>query len=100
MFSFPSQSYCWLFCGRLSFGSLGYSSPPFADDTIIFCDNECEHIINLHCILVWFEAVSGMSVNLSKSSILPVGEVDNAHVLAGILGCGLDPLLSWTSPLR
>lgn len=39
-------------------------------------------MINLRCILVWFEA--GMSVNLSKSSILLVGKVDNAHLLKGI----------------
>jgi len=39
---------------------------------------------------MWFEAVSGLRVNLNKSSILPVGEVDTAHVHTDILGCGLD----------
>jgi len=29
----------------------------FADDTIIFCDNACEQILNLRGILIWFEAV-------------------------------------------
>jgi len=29
----------------------------FADDTIIFCGNDCEQMINLHCILTWFEVV-------------------------------------------
>ena len=43
----------------------------FADDTIIFCDNACEQVLNLRCILIWFEAVSGLRVNLSKSSISP-----------------------------
>ena len=46
----------------------------FADDTIIFCDNDCEQIVNLRCILIWFEAVSRLRVNLSKSSIVPVGQ--------------------------
>ena len=44
----------------------------FADDTIIFYDNDCEHIVNLHGILLWFEAVSGLTVNLTKSSIFPI----------------------------
>ena len=54
----------------------------FADDTIVFCDDDCEQIVNLRCILIWFQAVSGLSVNLSKSSILPVGHVDNVQILA------------------
>ena len=42
----------------------------FVDDMIIFCDDECERLINLCCTLVWFEVVSGLRVNISKSSIL------------------------------
>ena len=61
------------------------------DDTIIFCDNDCEQMVNLRCILIWFEAVSGLRVdNLAKSSILPVGQVDNIQFLAGVLGCTVD----------
>ena len=62
----------------------------FADDTIIFCDNDCDQMVNLRCILTWFEAVSGLRVNLAKSSILPVGEVNNIQLLAGVLGCNID----------
>ena len=62
----------------------------FADDTIIFCDNDCEQMVNLRCVLTWFEAVSGLRVNLAKSSLLPVGEVDNIQLLAGVLGCSID----------
>ena len=47
-------------------------------------------MVNLRCILIWFEAVSGLRVNLAKSSILPVGQVDNIHLLAGVLGCRVD----------
>ena len=49
----------------------------FADHTIVFCDNDCEQIVNLRCILIWFQAVSGLRINLAKSSILSVGFVDN-----------------------
>ena len=62
----------------------------FADDTIIFCDNDCEQMVNLRCVLPWFEAVSGLRVNLAKSSLLPVGELDNIQLLAGVLGCSID----------
>ena len=46
--------------------------------------------MNLRCILIWFQAVSGLRINLAKSSILPVGCVDNTQVLAGMLGCKID----------
>ena len=62
----------------------------FADDTIIFCDNVCEQVLILRGILIWFEAVSGLRVNLSKSSISPVGQVDNILLLVGVLGCSID----------
>jgi hypothetical protein len=39
-------------------------------------------------LLVCFEAVSGLKVNLAKSALLPVGEVENLGELADVLGCG------------
>ena len=62
----------------------------FADDTIVFCDNDCEQIVNLRCILIWFQAVSRLRINLAKSSILSVACVDNIQVLAVMLGCKID----------
>ena len=59
--------------GRLNESATDVFHLLFADDTIIFYDNDCEQIVNLRGILIWFEAVSGLRVNLSKSSILPVG---------------------------
>ena len=38
---------------------------------------------------MWFEAFSGMRINLNKSEILPIGLVDNAEELATELGCGI-----------
>jgi len=62
----------------------------FADDTTVFCDNDCEQIVSLRCILIWFQAVSGLRVNLAKSYILPVGHLNNIHLLTGVLGCNID----------
>uniref|UniRef100_A0A7C9ALA2 Reverse transcriptase domain-containing protein n=1 Tax=Opuntia streptacantha TaxID=393608 RepID=A0A7C9ALA2_OPUST len=64
----------------------------FADDTIVFCDYDCEQIVNLRCLLIWFQAVSGLRINLSKSSILPVGQGVNIQALAGVLGCKIESL--------
>ena len=58
----------------------------FADDTIVFCDDDCEQIVNLRYILIWFQVISGLRINLTKSSILPMGELDNIQILAGVLG--------------
>ena len=37
---------------------------------------------------------SRLMVNLTRSFILIVEAVDDAHIIGGILGCGLDSLLS------
>lgn len=39
----------------------------FADDTSIFCEANCEHLRNLRCLFFYFEAVSRLKINLSKS---------------------------------
>jgi hypothetical protein len=43
-------------------------------------------------LLVCFEAVSGLKVNLTKSSLIPVGSLDDVDQLAGSLGCGIADL--------
>jgi hypothetical protein len=35
----------------------------------------------------WFEAISGLHVNLGKSELVPVGKVHDKDSLATILGC-------------
>lgn len=40
--------------------------------------------------LTWFEAVSRLRVNLAKSSIVAMGQVENILLLAGVLGCNID----------
>ena len=67
--------------GRVSDSATNVSHLLFVDDTIIFCDNNCEQIVNLRGILIWFEAMAGLRVNLSKSSILPARQVDNIQLL-------------------
>jgi hypothetical protein len=40
-----------------------------------------------------FEAVSGLKVNLAKSELIPVGNIDLVGRLAEILGCGVSNML-------
>ena len=59
----------------------------FADDTLVFCDADSNHITALRGILSRFEEVSGLKINLGKSVLVPVGDVPNLHELVEILGC-------------
>ena len=38
---------------------------------------------------MWFEAMSGLRINLHKSDIIPIGPVDNVEELAKELVCGV-----------
>ena len=59
----------------------------FADDTIVFCEARKEDMTYLSWILCWFEAVSRLRINLAKSEIIPVGEVEEILEMAAELGC-------------
>ena len=74
----------------------------FVDDTIIFCKVRREQIPNLSWILAWFEATSGLRINLAKSVLIPVREVDELEELAVELGCRLGalPIVYLGLPLR
>ena len=58
----------------------------FANDTLIFCDVDPTQIASLRAILVRFEEVSGLRINLGKSELVPIGVVHNMDVLVGMLG--------------
>ena len=58
----------------------------FADDTIVFCEAKKEHITHLSWILFWFEAASGLRINLDKSEIIPIGELEEMEGMAAELG--------------
>ncbi|RVX02750.1 LINE-1 retrotransposable element ORF2 protein [Vitis vinifera] len=59
----------------------------FADDTIVLCEARKEYLTYLSWILFWFEAASGLSINLEKSELIPVGEVEEMEEMAAELGC-------------
>ncbi|KAF5445957.1 hypothetical protein F2P56_031628, partial [Juglans regia] len=73
-------------------GSTIISHLLFADDTLLFCEANAGHIKSLKAILLCFEAVSGLKINLAKTEMVAVGNVSNIRGLANILGCGVSLL--------
>ena len=49
----------------------------FVDDTFVFSEPSQDQMIYLNWLLIWFGAIFGLRVNLSKSELIPVGRVDN-----------------------
>jgi len=78
--------------GSGSNGVINISHLLFADNTLVFCGANPDHLHYLRMLLLSFEAVSGLKINLDKSVLVLVGDVDNMDDLAGILGCGVSSL--------
>jgi hypothetical protein len=59
----------------------------FVNDTLVFYGANSDHICSFQVLLICFEVVSGLKVNMAKSILVLVGNVDNVVKLAGLLGC-------------
>ena len=66
----------------------------FADDTLVFYKASQGHLTYLSWLLMWFEVVSGLRINLEKSELIPVGRVENIDDFAWDFGCRVGSLLS------
>lgn len=65
----------------------------FADDTILFCNNDRVELANIKRILRCFQLMSGLKINFSKSSICGVKLCDQAvKELALVMGCKIEKL--------
>ena len=58
----------------------------FADDTLVFCEAKEDQLTHLCWLLMWFEALSGLKVNMEKSKLIPIGRVENMGELADEYG--------------
>ena len=74
--------------------SVNVSHMLFVDDTLILYGDSVDYMAYLSWILLCFEALSGLKVNLEKSVIIPVGAVENIDQLAEELGCKVGTLPS------
>ena len=66
----------------------------FADDTLLFCGADLNHLCNLQSLFLCFEAASGLKTNLAKSELFPVGNVGN---VARLWGCIFALEVPWSS---
>jgi hypothetical protein len=64
----------------------------FANNTLVFCGANPDHLRYLRVLFLAFEAVSGLKVNLSKSKLVPVGNVVDVEGLTNILSCRVSSL--------
>jgi hypothetical protein len=75
--------------GYGSNGVFNISHLLFADDTLVFCGANPDHLRFIRVLFLSFEAFSDLKINLAKSVLVPVGDVDNMDELADIMGCGV-----------
>jgi hypothetical protein len=64
----------------------------FADDTLVFSGASLDQVQAIGDLLICFELVSGLKVNLAKSVLVPVGDMSNVGALAEVLGCEVGSL--------
>ena len=66
----------------------GILSLQYADDTLLFLEDDLEKASNLKWLLVCFEQISGMKIHYDKSDLLVLGmENDRANEFARIFCC-------------
>jgi hypothetical protein len=65
-------------------GVINISHLLFADDTLVFCGANPDHLHYLSLLFLSFEAVSGLKISLAKLVLVPVGYVDNMNEFACI----------------
>lgn len=65
----------------------------FADDSILFCENCIQTIMQVRSVLSCYQIISGLTRNLKKSCLYGIGVEDNRKKeLADILGCSYGKL--------
>ena len=82
------------YIGRRNGEGMVVSHLLYADDTLLFCRADQEQLAHLSWLLMWFESISGLRINLNKSKIISVGSIAEVDSLALDLGCKVGTLPS------
>ena len=81
-------------------GGVHISHLLFADETILFCDVSRDQLLYILMVLIFFEAITSLKVNVRKSEIVPVGDIGNLNALACTLCCKVGTLpMRYLGPL-
>ena len=83
----------WRVSGRNGDG-VDISHLLFVDDTLVLCKLNQDQLTYFNWLLMCFEAISGLNINLEKSELIPVGMVENVEGLALEFGCKVGALPS------
>ena len=83
------------YIGRRNGKGMVVSHLLYADDTLLFCRADQEQFARLSWLLMWFETISGLRINLNKSEIISVGSIAEVDSLALELGCKVGALPSF-----
>ena len=59
----------------------------FSNRILVFCEPSPNQLTHLSWVLIWFEVMLGLRINLEKSELLLVGRVENIRELAQEFGC-------------
>ena len=58
----------------------------FVDDTFLFCEDNRNRLVFWKWVVICFEVVSDLKINLQKSEIIPVGGVEDVDRAATVFG--------------
>ncbi|KAJ9690971.1 hypothetical protein PVL29_013233 [Vitis rotundifolia] len=64
----------------------------FADDTFLLCEDDVEQLNIWKWIIMCFELVSGLKINLQKSEVIPMGETMGVNRATSLFGCKVGKL--------
>ena len=64
----------------------------FADDTLLFSEDDVEQLNFRKWIIMCFELVSGLKINLQKSEVISVGETVDVNRATSLFGCKVGKL--------
>ena len=53
----------------------------YADDSLLFYEANCDQMAYLSWLLMWFEAIVGLRINLNKSELIPLGRIFTVEAL-------------------
>ena len=82
------------YIGRRNGEGMVVSHLLYADNTLLFCRADQEQLAHLSWLLMWFESISGLRINLNKSEIIYVGSIAEVDSLALDLRCKVGTLPS------